>query len=278
MSVDTAPVFVIGSGRSGTEMVRKLLSQVPGIEIHHEYLCTHIQKAACLYSMGRMDANELKEVVLRLHGRAIHYTEAVTWVDCSNKLSWLIGPLCELFPRAKFVNLLRDGRKVVSSFYHKLANEIYDDKSVRTLQAWLASGDAVPVPPPEKKYWWNIPQAGQPFAEQFERFDQFQRICYHWCEVNRVILDSLRGVHAGKQLTVKLEDLVADTATLERFLCFFGVAYDGRFFDMLQRPHNVVFPRDFLLSDAQLAAFSSIAGEMMYRLGYSSEREYQVSY
>jgi hypothetical protein len=278
MAIDTTPIFVLGSGRSGTRAIFKLLSGIPAIEIHHEYCCTHIQPAAAQYFMGLIDRPAILRIIRDLHGAAVHYTAAAEWMDCSNKLSWIIGPLAEVFPNARFVHLTRDGRKVTASFYHKLAPEIYDDVSVAALQAWLA-GHGVPKPPPEKKYWWNVPRPGQPFFEEFPSFNQFQRICYHWREVVRVIREGFREIPPERQLTLKLEDLTTDRAVLGHFLDFVNVPYEEHYFEALQRPQNVFFPMDFKLTENEVEQFKAITGDTMEQLGYDIHSEiYEVKY
>lgn len=278
MSKETTPLFIVGSGRSGTRMIFKLLSGIPEIEVHHEYLCTHIQQVAALYYMQIMSKDEIKQKIKELHAAAIYYSQAKYWVDCSNKLSWIIEPLIELFPNAKFVNLVRDGRKVANSFYQKLGPEMYDDESVRIVQIWLNNRDDLPMPPPEKKYWWNIPQKGQPFADKFSQFNRFQRCCYHWVEANRVIRESFKKVPQEQQLTIKLEDLTEDKNILKIFLSFFAIEYDESFYDILQTPQNVFFPMDFKLTDEQKLQFNEIAHAMMKELGYAGKPEYTVKY
>ncbi|MHA1360795.1 MAG: sulfotransferase family protein [Candidatus Helarchaeota archaeon] len=278
MSSETIPIFVVGSGRSGTRMIFKLLSGIPEIEIYHEYLCTHIQQVSAMYYMQLIEKKEAKQKIMELHGAAIHYSEAKYWVDCSNKLSWIIEPLFELFQQAKFVNLIRDGRKVTSSFYNKLGAEMYDDKSVKIMQYWLSNRDSAPMPPPEKKYWWNIPQKGQPFAKEFTKFNRFQRCCYQWREANRVILESFKKIPEKQQLLVKLEELTTNRDVLKRFLDFFEIEYKEHFFEYLQIPQNVFFPMDFKLTDNQLKQFNKIAHDMMETLGYADKEEYRVKY
>lgn len=278
MSNETIPVFILGSGRSGSSMMAKLLSGIPDIEVHHEYLCTHIQQVGAMYYMQLMDMQETKQKIEKIHGSAIYYSKAKYWIDCSNKLSWIIQPLFELFPNAKFINIVRDGRKVASSFYHKLNDEMYDDESVKIMQDWLNDRNNLPIPPPEKKYWWNIPQQGQPFYEDFPKFDQFQRACYHWREINRVILKSLENIPKDQQLFIRLEELASDRDVLKKFLGFIEVDYCEQFFELLQRPHNVGFPIDFKLTDIQLKQFNEIAYDMMDKLGYANTEEYSVKY
>jgi len=51
-------------------------------------------------------------------------------------LSWLIPDLAALFPDAKFVHLVRDGRKVAGSYFRKLGAECYDDRSTHVFQVF----------------------------------------------------------------------------------------------------------------------------------------------
>src|SRR5207245_669536 len=119
MSAETIPYFVVGSGRSGTRTIFKLLSGIESVEVFHEFVCTHVQQAAALYFMGVIDRAEVTRQLGGLHGSSVYYSHAAKWVDCSNKLSWVIEPLCDLFPQARFVHLVRDGRKVANSYFHK---------------------------------------------------------------------------------------------------------------------------------------------------------------
>jgi len=274
----TVPVFLVGSGRSGTRMIFKLLSGHEDIEVFHEYLCTHIQPVAAKYFMGLIDDQKTEKAIVNLHGAGIHYSNAKYWVDTSNKLSWIIKPLYNLFPRAKFIHVVRDGRKVTSSFYHKLAPEIYDDMSISKMQDWLSSPSKFPEPPPEKKYWWNIPQEGQPFYKEFSDYDQYQRICYHWTEVIRVIDEAFTLIPEEQKLTVKLEELTKEKSVLQKFLSFFDIDYSDEYFQLLQKPQNVFVPMDFKLTEKQLSQFDAIAGQTMKKLGYTEKQVYEVNY
>lgn len=275
---NTTPVFIVGSGRSGTRSLGLMLSGIEGVESHHEYLCTHIQPIAAKYYMGLLSKAECKKAINRLHGSAIHYSEARLWIDSSNKLSWIIEPLYELFPKAKFVHIVRDGRKVVSSFYHKLAVEIYDDTSVHTLQEWIDNPKKYQEPPPEKKYWWNIPQKGQPFYKEFPAYNQFERICYHWTEVTRVIGESLKRIPKRQSLEVRLEDLVSNKHTLHQMMDFLTIPYDPQFQDFLKTPKNVFFPMDFNLTNEQMSIFNTFAMNTMKRYGYASKKPEKMMY
>lgn len=268
--------FVVSSGRSGTAMLHKALSAAGEVEMHHEYMVHHVQPLAVCRYLGFSGPEEAAAILRQTHGAAVHYCDKPRWGDSSNKLSWLIPDLIALFPDAKFVHLVRDGRKVAGSYFHKLGNECYDDRSTAILKAWAEAG--APPPPPEKKYWWPRPPAGDPGIEAFDRLDQFGRIAWHWAEINRVILAALDAVPHNQKLFVKLEDLRAEEPVLQRLYAFLGLAYRAEYFSLFQRPHNVNRPEDTPLTAGQRAVFETVAGAMMERLGYADRPEYVVNY
>jgi hypothetical protein len=273
----TMPFFIVSSGRSGTAMLHKTLSALPQVEMHHEYMVQITQKLAVQRYLGLVGAEETRRILQETHGAAIHYSQAAHWGDSSNKLSWLIPDLAGLFPQARFVHLVRDGRKVASSYFHKLGDECYDDRSTAILQAHLDDLD-VRAPPPEKKYWWPCPRAGAADATIFRKYNQFERICWHWAEINRVIAQDLSALPTERSLFVRLEDLRDSPATARELYEFLGLAYSHDAFAAFARPHNVNRPEDRLLDAAQRSAFETIAGAMQARLGYADRPEYVVNY
>lgn len=274
----THPFFVVSSGRSGTAMMQKALAASGDVEAHHEYMVNIIQPLAMRRYMGWVGMDEALAVLGETHGAAIHYCEATHWGDSSNKLSWLIPDLAELFPRARFVHLVRDGRKVASSYFHKLAGECYDDRSVRLMVAYAADPSRRRAPPPEKKYWWPLPRAADPWADAFPAFDQFGRIAWHWAEINRVILEALAALAPERSLFVRLEDLQDSPRAFERLATFLGIALHKEHAALFARPHNVNRPEDRLLDPRQTAIFGQVAGAMMKRLGYAERAEYVMKY
>jgi putative sulfotransferase len=270
------PFFIVSSGRSGTAMLHKALSSVPGVEMHHEYAVQITQPLAVKRYLDAVTQAETRTLLDQTFGAALRHTQGGHWGDSSNKLSWLVPDLAALFPDARFVHLVRDGRKVASSYFHKLGNETYDDRSNAALQAWY---DGVgPVPPPEKPYWWPVPRRDDPMAAAFRRFDQFQRIAWHWAEVNRVAMEALAALPAERTLFMRLEELCQSPARVRELFDFLSLPYDDDRFAVFARPHNVNKPEDRLLTDEQRLQFETIAGPMMARLGYAGTPEYVVAY
>lgn len=256
----------------------KLLSGVSGVEAHHEYACTHIQPLAAKYFMGLISGVEAAAELKRIYGAAIYYSSAQYFVDASNKASWVVDILHELFPEARFIHIVRDGRKVASSFYYKLAPEIYDDVSVSILKKWLLNPKKYPEPPPEKKYWWNIPQKGQPHYDDFDRFNQFERISYHWTSCIVTINRFFETIPPKSALTMKLEDMVTRQSTLKKLFSFLTLPYESSYFDFLQTPRNVFFPMDFNLTEDQKVKFNALCADTMRLCGYTAKKAYRLCY
>lgn len=272
------PFFVVSSGRSGTAMMVKALSLAPDIQIKHEYAVLTVQPLAVRRHAGIVNAAQAKKILATTHGAAARLAPTRLWGDSSNKLSWLIPELSSLFPEAKFIHLVRDGRKVASSYFHKLAAECYDDASTAALARYLADPKHAAAPPVEKKYWWPQPVCDDPCTASFPRFDQFQRISWHWAEVNRVIQRDLARLPDERKLLVRLEDLRSSPSEVAGIFRFLGVPYLDEFFAVFARPHNVNRPIDTPLTPKQLAQFGRIADSMMERLGYNDQPEYAVAY
>jgi hypothetical protein len=257
-------------------MLHKALSAEPGVEMHHEYAVQIAQPLAIKRYLGLANRLETLKILDETHAAAVRYSAATLWGDSSNKLSWIIPELAELLPDAKFVHLVRDGRKAAGSYFRKLSDECYDDRANAAMQAHYDG--AASAPPPEKRYWWPVPRRDAPDATAFRTFSQFARICWHWSEINRVILNELARLPAARQMFVRLEDLHQRPSTVKGLYDFLNLRYSDAAFAAFARPHNVNRPEDRLLDAAERAQFDAIAGGMMERLGYADSAEYVVNY
>ena len=70
------PVFIVGTGRSGSRSIFRMLSGSENLEIHHEYCCTNIQKYSALYHMGLISEEEIINQINKIYKPAVKYSEA----------------------------------------------------------------------------------------------------------------------------------------------------------------------------------------------------------
>ncbi len=284
-------LFIPNAGRSGSFLLHKLLSLYPHVESHHEFCCPHVQQLGVLSYLGLMSEYQVASNLKEIYGNGMLYSEAEIFSDSSNKTSWLLPHLYRLFPDARFIYQIRDGRKCVSSYANKLSEECYNDRDVNTLYRWL---DQQPdskmdypanwywwrsIPPPTKMTWWVLPRPTDPVAPDFRyKWNRWQRLCWYWQEVNRVILESLEQIPFDQWVTVALEDLTQDRDILRGLLDFMELDYTEEAYQLVGRPTNVHEPVNYPITDEQEAQYWEICGEMHDNLGYERGRVYDVQY
>lgn len=261
---DARVAFVVSSGRSGTALLGQKIFPALGVDARHEYQCILVQQLGALYYAGQVSTHSARIVLYGSHYSAAYYSDNSLFLDASNKLSWLIIPLFDLFPTTKFIHLIRDGRSVCSSYYHKLANEHYTDRAVKILDRYLNDTmDEVVTPPGEKEYWWPLPRHGFSRRTFINQWNRWQRVCWHWSEVNKEIERSLSFVPDDQKMTVKLEDLTTDNGAQMAGICdWLCIKWKPELLPVLQRPHNVIELGHTPLTLEQEVSFEAIAGEM----------------
>jgi len=114
------PVVIIGAGRSGTNMLRDLLTQIPGFgtwpcdEIN--YIWRHGNTRFPTDEFGPQQATaEVKAYIRRTFTRLADDNQLTHVVEktCANSLR--VGFVDTILPNAKYLFIVRDGRDVVAS-------------------------------------------------------------------------------------------------------------------------------------------------------------------
>jgi len=272
MSSETRPFFVVSSGRSGTAMMQRLFSAYPHVEMHHEYMMQHVQPAAIKYYLGLIGLGEAVHVLRATHGASLHHTTARLWGDSSHALSWLIPVLNRLFPNARFIHLVRDGRHVTQSYFNERSKDCYTDDAVLALQRHYDSRGQVPAPPPEGRFWWPVPPRGHPLEADFSKLGRFERIAFHWSQVNRTINHHLDAVPTERKHLIRLEDMVSRPEARQGLMDFLGLPWDDRLMGLVAPARDAATAEPAPLTPEQSAQFDAIASDMMQIFGYDRPR------
>ena len=114
------PVIIIGAARSGTKMLRNVLTQLPG---YGTWPCDEIN-AIWRYGNSREPTDELepelatkgvRTFIRRAFGRLARQRALAHVVEktCANSLR--VGFVNRVLPQARFIHIVRDGRDVVVS-------------------------------------------------------------------------------------------------------------------------------------------------------------------
>mgnify|MGYP001302492982 FL=1 len=275
MKNKTNVIFILGSGRCGTYSFYKALSRVKNIEAYHEFFFEPTLRIANLYHMKRISKKEIIHFLKKNHLYSITNSTKKIWVDSSNALPWIADVLVELFPDAKFVHLIRNGKKVVSSFYNKHRDIMYNKRDILKLIKFLNKKNKYISS--EKKYWRPIPIDDYQKLKEFLNKSQFSKICNYWSEINLKIYHSIQK--AKNRKTFMFEDIKKKKKLFE-LIRFMGIRkYD---FDIIkksfQKPVNVTIPKNIYLKNSQIKCFQKECGNSMKKFNYNNDNEYKVIY
>jgi len=252
--------FVVTTGRSGSQTIARLLSQSPNCVCLHEPEPALV-KEATLYEYGLIDTLTLRAILLSTRPKEIH---SKVYGESNQKLSSLISLLAQIFPEAKFIWLVRDGRDVVASTYYA--------------RGWYQSAAELDLDrgQPYKKsqrdwIWYRLrgDLLGEMSTVEWEALSRFDKNCWLWNHTNQIIQQQLHILPAERWMLVRLETL---TSQLESLCNFIGIESPPT--SNLER-HNASSRMPLLWEEwpnIQRQSFEIRCGEMMNHL-YPSWQE-----
>jgi len=256
--------FILSTGRSGSLMLAQALGTHPAIDAHHEPP-PHLNIEAFRRWKGDIDPALLQARIQRKRGALIDRARAAgrLYVESSHYMSHLIDELEELY-RPLFIHVHRDGRDFVrsglqrSSWYRRPGPI---EAAIGFLQRrWLIDLGSS----------WRHHRLEPPPAAR----SRFEKVCWLWAEINRVILARLERVPGERRMTLPVASL--DGAAFRSISSFLGAPLDEaaerRMLEVsASRPHrssSYEVPAKEEWGAAERAAFAAWAGEVMGRLGY----------
>jgi hypothetical protein len=215
------PVFVVSAGRSGSTHLTNTLNSHPSVAITHESNIAHY--ISLTHSLSYQPLFTVREIGgFRLHGlipeqyaknfagplldgmmaawRQLYRTEFAhkqftVWGD-KFQFPEVVPDLIRVFPNARFVYIVRDGRDVARSTV--LHRERYDTEH---------QSDGSPM--------------------------TFTEICQYWTNINQNLINMLSG--ASNVLRIRYEDLILEQQqTITEVLQFLGLSIDQNIFQDLK--------------------------------------------
>ena len=182
------PVFVLSTGRVGTKLVVKILDSHPDIEAFHEPVPGPDYYSTYAYKHWKTRHDELKTVIDCARYQVIRdvFLADKKYVEANNRITFFAHQIAELYPRSKFVHLIRNPNSFIRS---GRARRWYSDKVI-TDEARIR-----PESDPDGT-WSRLTDAG--------------RIAWLWNETNQFIHDFKETLPSNRVLTLRAEDLFSD--------------------------------------------------------------------
>jgi len=208
--------FLVGNGRSGTCFIGNSLN-------NHPQLACAIEDSLVFYPslLLAMDQDLQNDSRFVRHFKACY--DALTarykghvYIDKCHQHALNIDFLKKLYPEAKFLHVIRDGRDVVLSMLeHKMIKSFFSERFVNINSHF-----------PSK--WYGIES-----KEHYLKWREMSLSCkcaMRWVSWVKTASESLRKAKPDNNITIKYEDLLDQPRNYSDFICdFFEVEFQELF-------------------------------------------------
>lgn len=243
-------LFVLGNGRSGTQLISRLLDASGGAMVYHEPNFDEDVETmdALRRDIHLADAYWREFRAVEVYRRWLARGTERFYGEVNGTLRYQTPAIKRLFPQAHMWLLTRDGRGVVRSIMGW--PHFYGDDS--------------------RGAYALAPLPGDPYFAEWDRMSRFERVCWSWRDGNEVVMRSV-----PERDWIQLERLTSDYDYFHAHI----VARTGlevsreRWLEATSRRSqnaspSYAFPAWDDWTQEQRDSFARICGDTMTRLGY----------
>ena len=262
------PIIITGSGRSGTFNLHQFLKKYTEYAVQHELQFDDMLKLGVMEYVG-FEAQSERLILINNYFKSAIFEDKLT-CDVSNAGIWCVQSLKDFYPETRFFMVIRNGYKVVSSFYNKFSSLMYPENNILEAKRAFDLNDFSHVS--DKTFWRPLPTDPN-FYQEYKDQLRFAILCWYWVEtINRY--EKLERLFAQK--VFRFEDIV-NGVDLERFCTGVDVKYENKLKFFFEKPTNIENTTNYRLSSQQEEIFEKICGDMMSKY-YGNQGYYDVKY
>ncbi|NQV38588.1 MAG: sulfotransferase [Candidatus Marinimicrobia bacterium] len=223
---DLEAVFVLSTGRAGTDLLTRLFRLNRNNFVLHEPIPDLVYAAKGAYNLGQQGlvARKLGITSSRYHLFKECYLRGLVYIETNNKLTFFADALYDLLPKSRFIHLIRDPRAFVRSAVRRGYYQGHD----------FDDGRITPQ---------NINE------EEWKNFSPIQKNGWLWNETNMVIEGFIQKFDTNRILKIYSEDLFKDPTTLQHISGFIDQPPSklNQIEKILRKPVNQQLKNDFPL-------------------------------
>jgi hypothetical protein len=212
-----APIFILGSPRSGTTFLGDCIGRVPSVSYHFEPRLT--KAAARQVFTGAWSPHKAARVFRGFYGAllAVNGDGGHRFAEKNPENCFLVPFLARAFDDAVFVHIVRDGRDAAVSHAEKPWLRAASGASGRQGRAGTPWGPAA--------RFWVEPERRSEFA----RVSDLERTAWAWRRFTTAAVEGLGELAAARSLRLHYEQVVTDPAGCsERLAGFLDLDAAGR--------------------------------------------------
>jgi len=257
---DCPCVFVLSTGRVGTETLAALLAQSPAVYSVHEPRPALLPVTYEAY-MSRGEDDRWVDVLRAARGEAVASACArgQVYSETNPRMTFVASELAKAFPASKFIHLHRHPYQVIYS-------------CMRRGHYRGHPGDYARI----------HPRPDDPYYANWDSMTTLEKVAWNWAESNSIALDFMEKLPPDRRLNLSSDELFnGSDATLRRLFGFVGVEVPGAVHsrDVLESQLNrqvggVPVERPEKWSYDEKGAVNAIVGDAARALGYELALEH----
>jgi hypothetical protein len=255
------PIFIIGAPRSGTTFLGACIGELPEISYSFEPVMT---KAATRYvyeqRWSRSQAGFFYKTVYGWLMR-LHWDGDLRFAEKTPRSAFMVKFLHEIFPDARFIHILRDGRDAALSLTEKpWYSNAYKGSIMREPGGYRCG--------PGVRFWVEPDRQAE-----FETTNDLHRCIWLWRRYTEAILTDVPSLPSNQYCEIKYEDLVAQPEAIATQLLDFMAIDNSDSRQIFQQAIAKVRPDSVgrwqkQLNAQQLLEIEAEAGALLHQLGY----------
>jgi hypothetical protein len=253
---NTDCVFVLSTGRSGTNTLADLIDLSPAVSAYHEPPPNLLKERQAAFHEISSNPGRYVRIFTRARAGLIAGTalKKMIYAETSARLTFFAPVISQICPSSRFIHLVRHPGDVVRSGMRR---------------KWYEKNGRL-------DRYRIFPSPDDPFSRRWMTASAFEKICWYWNAYNSFALDFRATISQDRSLLVKAEDLFQGREeTIEGLFEFIGVKppsrdlVDGVLGGKLNRQVAGQFPMYEQWQENRHDELHSIAGETMTKLGYA---------
>lgn len=195
------PVWVLSSGRTGTETLTRLLNLSPRIDAYHEPAPELFQFSYDYYN-GDIETSHALKTLLYLRDELVFrsHRDGFIFVETNNRVTYIAELLLELYPSSKFIHIYRNPYNYIRSGMRRK----YYSGHMRDYARVKPRGDDV-------------------YHERWDNLTDLEKVAWNWRTVNELCLDFMNNLPDNQKLGFSSEAFFnADTNLVKNLFTFIG--------------------------------------------------------
>lgn len=177
------PVWVLSTGRTGTNTLTELLKLSPSVDAYHEP-SPELFQFSYDYHMERIGREQALQALMYLRDEIVSrsFRDGLIYVETNNRVTYIADLLLELYPGSKFIHIFRNPYDFIRSGMRRKYYSAHMRDSARIR-----------------------PKTSDPHYQKWEKYSNIEKVAWNWTEVNAACIGFMERLHEEQKLSFSSE-------------------------------------------------------------------------